>query len=173
MNHVKRFAVLLAATAISTLSISNGASAQSVPLPSNQWLAVSRDADNNIYQVDKSTVLTRDGITLYWVQILHSNGKVAISRQYTATSCGTNKYLVAWSVDADSQGRILASGQRMNATVYANSGTVANQLINAVCGNDNSNENITRIMLDNLERARETNARAITDAMRAGMEMYK
>ncbi|MBC6429608.1 hypothetical protein FM036_01490 [Nostoc sp. HG1] len=56
MNHVKRFAVLLAATAISTLSISNGVFAQSA----GKFVNVGFDSDGDPFLLDTASMRKRE-----------------------------------------------------------------------------------------------------------------
>lgn len=138
--------------------------AQSIPVPSNQWQAITKDVNGNIFQVDRGTVVTNGNLALYWVQILFTNGNIAVSRQYTAANCATNEYALGWALDANSQGQILANAPVKQATQYAASGTVSSYLINAVCTGF-----IEDPQLAALTRARQTDANAITEAMKAGM----
>ncbi|OYE00372.1 hypothetical protein [Nostoc sp. 'Peltigera membranacea cyanobiont' 232] len=146
----------------------NPAMAQSIPVPSNQWQAVIQDTNGNIFQVDRGTVATNGNLTLYWVQILYSNGGIAVSRQYTAANCATNEYALGWALDANSQGQILTNAPVKLVKQYAASGTVSSYLINAVCTGFSTDP-----QLNALTRAQQTNAEAITRAMQIGAGMFK
>lgn len=156
---MKKF--LLGATAAFTL-VASPAIAQ-IPVPANQWYSVTQDNQGNIYQVDQSTIQDNGYVKSYWTQTLYNQGKISVSRQYVAVNCATNIYSIGWVILANNQGQILLNTAVKQQNQQVAAGTVNDALTNAVCTGF-----INDPMLANLERARQSDANAITEAMKAG-----
>lgn len=152
------------ATALSTLCSFALPAIAEIPIPSNQWYSVGQDNNGNVFQVDQGTIKTNGYVKSYWSQTFFSQGKISISRQYMTVNCATNIYSTGWLILADSQGKIAINTAVSQPSQQVVAGTIGDTVTNAVCTGFIDNP-----MLSNLERARQSDANAITESMKAGM----
>jgi len=162
-------------------TFSSDAKAQQIPVPSQQWQPISRDeSGNDIYSIDRGTVGRQGNSVGFWTQVNHRSGGVAVSRIYTVGECSSKVIRPLWILEASRQGKILTN-QKLNieSTIVApdSSGRI---LLDIACGNNSpevqaqaAQAAIVQAQLEALNRARQINADAITNAMRTTAEMFK
>jgi hypothetical protein len=105
------------------------ASAEQIPLPSEQWQVVMHDPGNNVVSVDQGTITKLGNFTSFWTQTISPIGNVAISRVYTVGDCSRGVFQALWVQQANWQGKILANS-KVNDPV-----TPDKMLLDAVCPN--------------------------------------
>jgi hypothetical protein len=107
------------------------ASAEQIPLPSEQWQTVVHDSNNNIVSIDKGTMSQQGNFTSFWTQVISSVGDVAVSRIYTVGDCSSGMFQALWIAQANRQGKVLTNNK-------ANDSVTPDRLVlDAVCKNDN------------------------------------
>jgi len=130
---MKKLIELVAAGCLVVLAIAHckPASAEQIPVPSEQWQIVVHDSDNNILSIDQGTVTRQGNFAGFWTQAISPTNKVAISRVYTVADCSGGAFQALWVAQADRQGKILANN-KVNESV-----TPDKLLVDAVCRNQN------------------------------------
>lgn len=145
--------------------------ADQIPDPSGQWRAVAKTADNVIFQIDNN-IYRQGQIVGFWMQAHEPNGKRVAA--YTGANCSNRAYKGFAAYTFNSAGKIVGKNYTPSNVDVAQNGSVAAMLIDVACGNtSNAQADIVKAQLEALSRDRETNARMITETMRATMEMFK
>ncbi|MBO3461323.1 hypothetical protein G7B40_038850 [Aetokthonos hydrillicola Thurmond2011] len=114
---------------VSAIAYNKPASAEQIPLPTEQWQVVLHDSGNNILSVDKGTITRLGNFTGFWTQTISPIGNVAISRIYTVGDCSSGVFQALWEQQANWQGKIIANNKVNNSV------TPDKLLLNAVCQN--------------------------------------
>jgi hypothetical protein len=145
------------------------ASAQTIPVPSEQWAPVTQASNGEIFSIDKGTIGANGNTRTFWVNVNHNqNSNVAITRIYMGANCASNAVAYGWLLQANWQGQVIANGNPNMNPVQAQAGTVNDNLVNAVCTGFSTDP-----QLNALTRARQADLKAITRAMQIGASMFK
>lgn len=166
---MKRFALGVAVGCLSLWSVMPSALAQQqIPNPTGQWTAVAETEGKDVLYVNSA--VARQGYTVgFWQQTFTSKGKQYA--HYLIANCGNKAYQYLWEAELNAAGRTVSSHQ-INESSRAEPGTAIFHTVNYACSSNVVSDPVAA-HLEALQRARETNAEAIGNAMRTAAEMFK
>ncbi len=130
---MKKLIELVATSCLFVLAIAycKPASADQIPMPSEQWQIIVHDSDNNILSIDQGTITRQGNFAGFWTQTISPTSTVAISRVYAVADCSSGAFQALWVAQADRQGKILANN-KVNESIKPEK-----LLADAICRNQN------------------------------------